>query len=631
MKTLFGSCLCVALGCHVLFAVEEGGSPAVVGNPIAPGVGLADPHVVIYGDRAFMYATHDFSADNKKFVTKDWWVWSSTDMVNWQQVGTLKPEETFLKRPSDECWAGFGTTRNGKYFWYFSAGPTEIGVVTADSPTGPWRDPIGKPLIAKGLTPTEQRDPDIFMEDDGQAYMVYGTFKYFLVRLGHDMISLAEKPHPIKLNREFGPYGAGKTDDKPSLHKRNGIYYLSWCSFYAMSTNLYGPYTYKGSVIAPENVAAEFQVDPALRKYDLWHDRHGNFFKWHNQWYYACNDKSLPGRNTFFRETLLSYVHYRENGEMAPIRLDRIGVGQYDAVRSRIEAEDYFEAANCEIRECAAGGFEVRDLAEESRLVYTNVKNLPRNARISFRVASAHPGGGNIEVHAGNVNGDLLGTCVVPDTGGWDKYQTVSCILKNQPGTNSVCLSFKGGSGKLMRLDWLKVLAPQPGSWGDQANGRYKNPILEANFPDNDIIRRGNPARIESIPLHMVHVLPTFLEVAHASPKTSAADTNAAEMAGESLGRLRRARRWRCSIRRDRASLFSVRRRRSRGILVRAPVAGGTIRKPARACTSDPSALPCSARRRFTVIVTGCSRERKRNWRSSWISFGKNTLPNARN
>ena len=386
---------------------------------------------------------------------KDWWVWSSADLVNWKQEGTLKPEDTFLKRPFNECWATFGATKNGKYYWYFSAGPTEVGVVVGDSPAGPWKDPLGKPLLAKGFTPTAQRDPDILMDDDGQAYMVYGAFKYFIVRLNDDMISLAETPRRVQLDREFGPYGAGKTDDKPSLHKRNGIYYLSWSSFYAMSTNVYGPYTFKGSVIVKENVAPEFQVDKAVRKYDLWHDRHGNFFNWHNQWYYACNDKSQPDRSSY-RDSCLSYVHYRDNGEMAPIRLDAIGVGQYDAKQPRIEAEDYFDMENAEVKECPAGGFEVRGLRAGSRLVYPNIKNLPPNATVYFNAASGNPNGGSIEIREGGANGELLGTCTVPNTGGWDKYQTISCPLINSSGKKSLCLTFKGGAKELLRLDWLK-------------------------------------------------------------------------------------------------------------------------------------------------------------------------------
>jgi len=447
-----------------LFAIQTllcfiAGFRAMAGNPIVPGTGLADPHVTIYGDRAYLYATHDVSADTKKFVMTNWWVWSSVDLVNWKQEGTLNPEDTFLHRPFAECWATFGASKHGKYYWYFSAGPTEIGVVVADLPAGPWKDPLGKPLVPKGLTPTEERDPDILMDDDGQAYLVYGTFHYFVVRLNDDLISLAESPRPLQLDRQFGPYGQGKTDDKPSLHKRNGIYYLSWSSFYAMSTNVYGPYSYKGSVIVPEQVAPELQVDKAVRKYDLWHDRHGNFFTWHNQWYYACNDKSQPGRNSHFRDSCLSYVHYRDNGEMAPIRLDRIGVGQYDAAQARIEAEDYFDADKAEIRECPAGGFEVRDLREGSRLVYPNVMNLPPNATISFSVASGHSGGGTIEIHDGSAQGRLLGSCAVPGTGGWDQYRTISCALTNQPGTGNCCLIFRGGAGELMRVDWLSFSA----------------------------------------------------------------------------------------------------------------------------------------------------------------------------
>lgn len=35
-------------------------------------------------------------------------------------------------------------------------------------------------------------------------------------------------------------------------------------------------------------------------------------------------------------------------------------------------------------------------------------------------------------------------------------------------------------------------LSQQTGSWGDQGNGNYKNPILESNYPDNDVIRVGD-------------------------------------------------------------------------------------------------------------------------------------------
>jgi arabinoxylan arabinofuranohydrolase len=459
---------------------------ALAGNPIVPGIGLCDPHGVVLGNRVYLYASHDFSAENQgRFVTKDWWVWSSADLVHWKQEGLLKPEETFLKRPFEQCWAGFGVGRNGKYYWYFSAGPQEIGVVVAGSPTGPWKDPLGKPLVPKGLTPTEARDPDILIDTDGTPYMVYGTFDFFIVRLNDDMVSLAETPRPVQLDRKFGPYGEGKTDDKPSLHKRNGIYYLSWSGFYAMATDIYGPYTYKGSVIDPGRVAPEFQVDKAVRKYDLWHDRHGNFFSFYNQWYYACNDKSQPDRHTHFRDACISYVHYRDNGEMAPIRLDAIGVGQYDAQQPKIEAEDFFDMEKAEVRECPSGSFEVRSLRPGSSLTYPQVHRMPRNARLLLSAASGLEEGARIEIRAGSCMGAILGVCIVTNTGGWNQFRTVSCSLRNPPGTQSLCLTFQGPSKELLRLDWLKI-----------AGGAAKSAPGAAQGPPDPRPGRRDPGRL---------------------------------------------------------------------------------------------------------------------------------------
>ena len=426
-------------------------------NPIVPGIGLTDPHAVVYGDRVYLYCSHDFTPDTSRFVTKDWWVWSSADLVNWRQEGVLRPEETFLKRPFDQCWATFGVSRNGKYYWYFSAGPEEIGVVTGDTPTGPWHDPLGKPLIAKGSVPTEARDPDIFVDDDGSAYIIFGVWNYYLAKLNDDMVSLAEKPRLVMLDHKFGPYGEGRTDDKPSLHKRNGIYYLSWSSFYAMSTNLHGTYTYKGSVITTNGLAPEF------RKGNIFHDRHGNFFTWHNQWYYTCNDKSLPGRLEFFRDSCISYVHYRENGEIAPIRLDHLGVGQYDATQPRIEAEDYFDLQGGEAHELADGGFVVRGLRAGSQLVYPRVKNLQPAMRLSLRVASGHTRGATVEIHEGGPKGKLLGTCVIPATGGWDSYRNVECDLRACPSVADLSLVVIGDAGELLRLDWFSLRSAKPG------------------------------------------------------------------------------------------------------------------------------------------------------------------------
>ena len=439
---------------HVGSDPSMGSSPAEPkhpGNPILPGIGLTDPHAVVIDDRVYLFATHDHSPDNQAFVMKDWWIWSSDDLVHWRQDCVLSPEDTHLARPFNDCWATFGVRRNGRYYWYLSLGPRNIGVVVADSPAGPWLDPLGKPLIAEGLTPTSQRDPDIFIDDDGEAYMVYGTFRYFLVRLGADMISLAEAPREIEIINPCGPYGEGKTDDKPSIHKYRGLYYLSWSGFYAVSENLYGPYRFRGSMIDPARVAPEFFTQ------HLTHDRHGNFFEFHNQWYYITNDKSQPGRGEFFRDSIITYVHYHDNGDMAPVRIDAMGVGQYDA-RKPIDAADYFKAVKAEKRDCPAGGFDVRGLKEGSALYYPNIRHLDHRTELTLSVVCGHPDGCVIDIHGDSPEGPLLGSIALsPTGGGWWKFMPFHCSLDLQASTNGICLCFRGNPNEFCRLNRLHL------------------------------------------------------------------------------------------------------------------------------------------------------------------------------
>jgi hypothetical protein len=415
------------------------------GNPIVVGKGLCDPQVRIYGDQAYLYATHDAVPASDDFIMNNWWVWQSGDLVHWKQVSTLRPEDTYWGKPWSQCWATDAMSRNGQYYFYFSRGPEEIGVVRGDSPAGPWKDPLGKPLIAKGSTPTLARDPGILQERDGASYIVFGCWDFYIAKLNEDMISLAETPRKILLNQKMGPYGPGKLDDKPFLHKRGGIYYLSWGCYYAMSDNIYGPYIYKDSIIKAEHTAPELQKA-------LTFDRHGSFFELHNQWYFICNDQSWPGTSEHYRDSVISYVHYRDNGEIATIDLNLAGVGQYDASQAPISAEDYFRAVGAEVRECPEGGYEVRGMHREALLLYPNVKNIPVNATASFRFASGCKEGCSIEIWSGGL---LLGTCGVPSTGGWDAYRTVECKLKVSKPPSDIRLVVRGGTGELLRLRWL--------------------------------------------------------------------------------------------------------------------------------------------------------------------------------
>jgi len=437
-------------------------------NPVIPGKGVADPHVSIFNGRAYMYASHDYTPQSKNYDMRDWWAWSSDDLVNWKWECTLKPDQTYIKKPYNCCFAGFCVTKNDKYYWYYSICSNNIGVVVGDTPAGPWKEGIGKPLIYAGMTPILAHDPDILMDDDGSAYMVFGYHDYYIVKLNEDMISLSEKPQLVSVDLKINEYGpVGELSDKPSLHKRNGLYYLTWGGFYAVSKNVYGPFNFRGSIVSYKgSMTPDEMIAPEFRKTnDIWpinFDRHGNHFTWHNQWFFTCNDKSMPGSTAHFRDPIISYVHYRDNGDMAPIRIDRIGVGQYEATQERIEAEDYFASEKVEVKEIPGDGpglaFEIRGVSEASSLYYPKVKDLPENATLALCVASTNKSITTIEIREDNVNGKILGTCSVASTGGSNKYQALFCPLKNKAGTKNLLFTFKGKGKDLIRFDYWNVI-----------------------------------------------------------------------------------------------------------------------------------------------------------------------------
>lgn len=196
-------------------------------NPIYP-IGIADPHIHVFNNTFYLFATHDFASNNTGFLMKDWWSYSSPDMIVWTRQTILNPQMT-PANPSkyDECWATDAAVRNGVFFWYLSLGQDEIGVMRGPSPVGPWESPLSIPLVTSaesGILKSQMRDPCAFTDDDGEVYLIAGTFTYYIARFNEDMISFAETFKVIQVNKQQGPYG-NSTDDKPFLHKAGGIYY----------------------------------------------------------------------------------------------------------------------------------------------------------------------------------------------------------------------------------------------------------------------------------------------------------------------------------------------------------------------------------------------------------------------
>lgn len=419
-------------------------------NPLVKNVGMADPHIYIFNNKVYLFATRDSSAIAKEFIMPDWNIWTSENLIDWQLERTIKPTETYMGI-STRCWATETAYRNGKYYFYFSNGNDDTGVMTSNSPTGPYVDALGKALLPKNLTTGKEYDPTILQDDDKlkSAYIVFGHFvadnvnlQYRIAKLNNDMISLAENPKDIQIN---GDINFLKGNDKPNLHKHNGLYYLSAGAHYATATNIYGPYTRRGTT--------------GNGKYGLDGRAHGNFFEWNAQWFHTWCHFHLGKEVAYYRESYLSYLHFKDNGEMITdtgflAAHFETGVGQYDATWEKIEAEWYMAASKVDKKECPRGGFEIQAIKNNGFLYYPNIKNLKNCKSVTFSVSSMNSG--TLEIRSGNTKGKLLGTCKITTTGSWKKYRTESCKLTNFDSSDNVCIVFKGKSNDICHLDYFQ-------------------------------------------------------------------------------------------------------------------------------------------------------------------------------
>src|SRR5664279_5664568 len=146
----------------------------------------ADPSARAWGDELWIYPSHDL-AGSTYWDMVDWHAFSSTDLVHWTDHGIIfqLSDRTWANR---YAWAPDCVLRNEKYYFYFPA-DDQIGVAVSDKPEGHFQDALGKPLIARNEGGTRAIDPNIFIDDDGQAYLFYGQNGLRVVKMKEDMIT----------------------------------------------------------------------------------------------------------------------------------------------------------------------------------------------------------------------------------------------------------------------------------------------------------------------------------------------------------------------------------------------------------------------------------------------------------
>ncbi|MGP3961841.1 family 43 glycosylhydrolase [Nonomuraea sp. 3N208] len=420
-------------------------------NPIVQTIYTADPAPLVHDGRVYLYTGHDEDGSTY-FTMKEWRVWSSADMVNWTDHGSPMSVATFSWASAD-AWAGQAVYRNGKFYWYVpvkdrASGQMAIGVGVSNSPTGPFTDAIGRPLVRNG-----EIDPTVFIDDNGQAYLYWGNPNLWYVRLNADMISYSGSPTQIPLTTAGFGTRTGNTsrptlyEEGPWVYKRNGLYYnvfaAKCCSEfigYSTAPGPTGPWTYRGTVMPTQG--SSFTNHPGIIDFNG-----GSYFFYHNG--------ALPGGGGFTRSVAVVKFSYNADGTIPTINMTTTGAPQVGTLNPyvRQEAETIAWESGVETEPSSEGGMNVGWIENGDHIKVKGVAFGSGATSFTARVASA-TSGGRIELHLDGVNGTLVGTCTVPGTGGWQTWTTVTCPVNGATGTHDLYFKYTGGSGNLFNVNW---------------------------------------------------------------------------------------------------------------------------------------------------------------------------------
>ncbi len=440
----------------------------VAENPIIQTNFTADPAPMVYNGVVYLYTSHD--EDNAvHFTMLNWKLYTSTDMVNWTDHGDVASLATFpWAVQTNDAWAPQVVARNGKFYLYTPISvpgrpKNVIAVAVADKPEGPFKDALGHPLIAPAVG---NIDPTVFVDDDGQAYLYWGNPNLWYVKLNKDMVSYSGPI--VKVDTKPQNYQEG-----PWFYKRAGRYYMAYASHccsegigYAMSNGPTGPWEYKGMLMDSNPLS---------------NGNHPGIIDYKGASYlfgfsYALNH----ALTTEFRErrsVSLAKFSYNADGTITTLPFwNHEGVPQVGSLNpfKRNEAETIawesgptsaFWTTGVRTAKDDKVGVYVTQIANGS---YIKVRGVDfgnsKATRFSAGVAGG-AGGGVIELHLDSVDGPVISSLPVSDTGGVNNWKLESSTVKGASGKHDLFFVFKGEStGPLFNFDYWKFDTGKAGS-----------------------------------------------------------------------------------------------------------------------------------------------------------------------
>lgn len=324
-------------------ALFEGRTP--ISDPLVTHMYTADPAAHVFGDKIYIYPSHDIEAgipENDKgdhFDMKDYHVLSMDKIgaeVKDHGVALSISDIPWAKR---QLWAPDAAEKNGTYYLYFPAKDQNdvfrIGVATSDSPTGPFK-PESEPIKNSFSI-----DPTVFKDDDGKYYMYFGGIwggqlqhwpgnqynsegvepRSGEVAIGARVVEMADNMKEFRgdvkeitlLDETGSPILANDNSrrffEAAWMHKYNGKYYFSYSTgdthniCYATGDSPYGPFTYRGILLKPV----------------IGWTNHHSIIQVGGKWYLFYHDSSLSGGKTHLRNIKVTEIQFLADGSIQTI------------------------------------------------------------------------------------------------------------------------------------------------------------------------------------------------------------------------------------------------------------------------------------------------------------------------
>ncbi len=196
------------------------------GNPILKGW-YADPEAAIFKKQYWIYPTWSDKYNKQVFFN----AFSSPNLVHWKKHEHIL-DTASVKWAKRALWAPAIVEKNKKYYLFFSANDIQnnneyggIGIAVADKPEGPFKDYLGKPLIAAFHNGAQPIDQFVFHDKDGQYYIIYGGWQHCnIAKLKNDFTGIIPFDDGT-IFREITPPGYV---EGPFMFMRNNKYYFMW-------------------------------------------------------------------------------------------------------------------------------------------------------------------------------------------------------------------------------------------------------------------------------------------------------------------------------------------------------------------------------------------------------------------